>query len=212
MELGRSMVEQSSVPLWNLWQFDLEEKAIFTCISGFVWGKWFTLEKEKGISQIEMFLLVLIAKERKEHNVRQFLWISLVLRSLRKVPCALFSFFSKNRNFPLSPCIFTFFFSAPLYPNFCWLLFFSLHILSHSPLSSKQSCSEIARGIFFNVVEEKLSFFSSTSSTLFVIQVALKIFSFGFRIWWLFCCFLWSAIFVPFSSSCSVHVWCILKS
>lgn len=42
-----------------------------------------------------MFLLVLIAKERKEHNVRQFLWISLVLRSLRKVPCALFSFFLK---------------------------------------------------------------------------------------------------------------------
>lgn len=95
MELVRSMVEQSSVPLWNLWQFDLEEKAIFICISGFVWGKWFTLEKEKGISQIEMFLLVLIAKERKEHNVRQFLWISLVLRSLRKVPCALFSFFLK---------------------------------------------------------------------------------------------------------------------
>lgn len=118
------MVEQSSVPLWNLWQFDLEEKAIFTCISGFVWGKWFTLEKEKGISQIEMFLLVLIAKERKEHNVRQFLWISLVLRSLKKVPCALFSFFSKNRNFPLFPYIFTFFFSASLYPNFCWLLFF----------------------------------------------------------------------------------------
>lgn len=102
MKLVRSMVEQSSVRLWNLWQFDLEEKAIFTCISGFVWGKWFTLKKEKGISQIEMFLLVLIAKERKEHNVRQFLWISLVLRSLRKVPCALFSFFSKNRNFPFS--------------------------------------------------------------------------------------------------------------
>lgn len=155
------MVEQSSVRLWNLWQFDLEEKAIFylhfwLCVGQVVYLR----ERERNQSNRNVFLLVLIAKERKEHNVRQFLWISLVLRSLKKVPCALFSFFSKNRNFPLFPYIFTFFFSASLYPNFCWLLFFSLPILSHSPLSSKQSCSEIARGIFFNVVEEKLSFFS----------------------------------------------------
>lgn len=97
------MVEQSSVRLWNLWQFDLEEKAIFylhfwLCVGQVVYLR----ERERNQSNRNVFLLVLIAKERKEHNVRQFLWISLVLRSLKKVPCALFSFFSKNRNFPFS--------------------------------------------------------------------------------------------------------------
>lgn len=141
-------------------------------------------ERERNQSNRNVFLLVLIAEERKEHNVRQFLWISLVLRSLKQVPCALFSFFL------LKIVIFFFLhvfspFSSLLHftPISVDFYFFSLPILSHSPLSSKQSCSEIARGIFFNVVEEKLSFFFSTSSTLFVIQVALKISSFGFEIW-----------------------------
>lgn len=117
-------------------------------------------ERERNQSNRNVFLLVLIAEERKEHNVRQFLWISLVLRSLKQVPRALFSFFL------LKIVIFFFLhvfspFSSLLHftPISVDFYFFSLPILSHSPLSSKQSCSEIARGIFFNVVEEKLSFF-----------------------------------------------------